>query len=542
MNMPISSPPGQREVPASPALEALVGEGLVTIEQVVNARLASTPHSTFIVDAGRRYSFGEVILRCREIAAALSCIDPAGMRVASFLTHGVESVHAMLGTQLAGKAFAAINRPLRGQVLAGQLRRVQASILITEAAAADVLPAVEAQLCRHIVFVDHVPERFVAAPGVTVSTLARVIELGLGTAQGLVEPASLASLLFTSDTTGLSKAVRVPHNYLCRGAARLVEGLGFTDNDVIHGWSALSHIGGQMYLVMVALVSGATLALFPTFSASRFWDQVRSVDATFIFGFPNVAKILMIASETQSREHRLRIALLAGITPQMSEAFADRFGVRMVQAYGMTEAEPLAMTRVDEREPIGSLGRPAPDFEIAVVDELDQPVPQGEVGRIVARPRAPLVMMQGYEDDPRSTAEACRNGWFHSEDLGRLDADGYLFFCDRVKHAIRRRGENISSLEIENVLRSHGSVSECVVVGVPSELGEQDIKAIIVPAAGAPRDPRGLHSFCLNQLPRYMVPRYLEFRSELPMTESGKVRRNELDTLNETVWDADASA
>ena len=524
-------------------LDALLGTPVGTVGDVLNARVRASPDATFLLIDGQPLTFATVARSVSSFASYLNASAAMAPRVASFLKHGAEAITVMLGTHVSGATFAAINPQLRGSVLADRLTRFSPTILVTEAAGADAVQNVLPDNCKTILFTDNIPVGFYLGAGTTISTLDAAVGASDHTAVRSVSPESLASVIFTSGTTGRPKAVRVPHNYLCRGAARLVEGFKLREQDVIHAWLPLSHVSGQLYCVMTALVSGASLALFPRFSAGRFWDQVCAVDATFIIGFSNVAKILMESSAVAARRHKLRIALLAGLTPELTKAFEDRFAVRIVQAYGMTEAEPITVSRVDSREPLGSLGRPAPDFDVIVADELDRPLPAGSVGRILARPRAPFVMMDGYEGDAEATTDACRNLWFHSQDLGWLDSDGYLFFADRVKHAIRRRGENISAWEIEGVLRTHIGVAECAVVGVPSPLGEQEVKAVIVPAVSHRHlTPADLHEFCRAQLPLFMVPRYIEFRSHLPMTELGKVARDALDTLGDDVWDAEAAS
>jgi carnitine-CoA ligase len=519
----------------------LVGASQATVGQVLRARARATPEATFLIDQGRRHTFGEVLDRASRFAALVPQSQGAP-RVMSFLTHGADAVTVMLGTHLGGGVFTSINRQLQGALLSDRLVRIRPTVLVTEASGVDALPVITPGVCERVLFTDHIPGDFRHSMAVPVGLLGRALETSPMVALPGIIPSQIASLIFTSGTTGSPKAVRISHNQLCRGAARLVEGFKLDAQDVIHAWPSLSHVSGQLYSVMAALVSGSALALYPTFSASRFWEQVNSVSATFIIGFANVAKILMESPAAAFDRHTLRLALLAGVTPAVAQSFEDRFGVRLVQAYGMTEADPLTVSRWDVKEPIGSVGRAAADFEIAVVDELDNPLPPGSVGRIVARPRAPFVMMDGYDGEPGATLDAYRNLWFHTQDLGWLDAEGYLFFADRLKNAIRRRGENISSLEIENVLRTHPGVAECAVVGVPSPLGEQDIKAVLAPAVHPPAiTPAQMHAFCVAHLPRFMVPRYFELRASLPTTEVGKVRREELDGLGADVWDSEAA-
>jgi len=259
-----------------------------------------------------------------------------------------------------------------------------------------------------------------------------------------------------------------------------------------------------------------------------------------IGGFQTVTRILLGRSG-EGPERPLRLALMAGVTADEHIAFEERFRTRVVQTYGMTEAEPLTVSDARVREPPGCLGRASPDFEIEIVDEFDRPVTTGNAGRIVARPRAPFSMMDGYENDADATVEATRNLWMHTQDLGRIDGDGYVYFVDRLKHAIRRRGENISSVELESAVSKHPAVAACAAIGVPSAIGEQDVKLVVVLHPGADATQLELLEHCRKSLPRFMVPRYYEIRETLPLTEMGKVRRESLGDVGPGIWDAEHS-
>jgi crotonobetaine/carnitine-CoA ligase len=298
-----------------------------------------------------------------------------------------------------------------------------------------------------------------------------------------------------------------------------------TEADVFHHWMPMHHIGGQLHGVMSTVVGGAALAIFPTFSTSQFLTQARQAGCSIFIGFANVLEYLLSTPESPSdRSHALRVGIIAGGTAPLRRRFESRFGITLVDSYGMTEAEPLTLPL---RTSVCSSGRINPDFEIAVLDADDRPVPIGSAGTIAFRPREPHVMMAEYDGDAASTVSAWRNLWFHTADIGWIDSQGHLFMLHRMHAAIRRRGENIASRDIEAVLMLHPEVSACAVIGIPDD-GDTDIKAIVVLKAGSSLDAAELYGYCESNLARVMVPQVIEIRNSLPYTDIGKLDRGAL--------------
>src|SRR5208282_3187251 len=225
------------------------------------------------------------------------------------------------------------------------------------------------------------------------------------------------------------------------------------------------------------------------------------------------------------RSHRVRTALTAGTTKTVWPEFERRFGLTIIELYGMTECGCTTLMNPPGAIRVGSVGTPLGFVEAQVVDDDDRPVPDGERGELVVRPRAPFTMFSGYVGKPEKTIEAWRNLWFHTGDYVTRDADGYYYFVDRKKDVIRRRGENLAPYDVESVLNRHPAVFEAVVVGVPSPLGEEDVKAFVQLRPGATATPRELFDFCVEKLPFYMVPKFLEFVDEIPKTANQKSQR-----------------
>ena len=508
--------------PARNPLLDLVPAERATLPGLMEARVARTPEATFLCWQGRSWSYREAWEEARRFAAWVDGRrgQEPGMRVASFLPNRPEALWAWFGTLAAGAVYVPLNRAHRGELLADMIRRSRARILVTDAEGLADLPPLDD------VRVEVLTEWEEVRAGEPVEPAHRL-------------PADLAELMYTSGTTGRSKAVELSHNQLCRGAGWLARSLELGRDDVFHAWLPLFHIAGQVDTVLPAIVGGGAVALYPTFSRSRFWDQVSESGATLMIGFPNVYQLLhSLPAREDDADNPLRAGVTGAMPPEFVADFEARFGLRVHDVYGMTEAEPMLLPDPGTPSPPGSCGRPNPDLDVVVLGRDRHPVAAGEVGELACRPRVPHVLMGGYEGDPKATAQATEGGWFHSGDLGRVDEAGFFYFLDRIKHSIRRRGENISSWELEAAVSEHPAVAEVCALGVPSPLGEEDVKVVVVPVGGENLDPAELHTWCQGRMAAFMVPRYVEIVAELPRLPTGKVPKEELRDLGPATWDA----
>ena len=346
-------------------------------------------------------------------------------------------------------------------------------------------------------------------------------------------------MLYTSGTTGRSKAVLVPHNQYCRGAGHLVDSFGLRADDVFHNWLPLYHLAGQLHMTMTAVLCGGAVALFPTFSKTRFRDEVRTTGVSVLCGFESILRFIWsLPKRAADSRSSLRVGIIAGIPPDLKEPFEKRFGMWIAENYGMTEADPITHPYPGVDPPAGSCGLPGKDFEVAILDPEDRPMRTGALGEIAVRPRASGVMALDYEGDGHAFEHAFRSGWFHTGDLGAMDEAGFLYFKGRLGAYIRRRGENISAAELEEVITGHDAVLECAALAVPSEVGEDEIKLVVAPVPGVEITPSELHAFAGNEMAAFMVPRYIELVEALPRGELGKVNLVRLQGLGPEVWDA----
>jgi len=386
-----------------------------------------------------------------------------------------------------------------------------------------------------------------AAPGAPRTNPARFTSVSLRTLflDGVdlpdvpVHASDICSIVFTSGTTGRSKGVLIPVNFNYRLASRHVEIMRYSEEDVLYNFLPFFHVAGK-FQALAAMLVGGRMLLREKFSAGQFWDDVRQYGVT---GFISVGGILHMLNSQPPRsddaDNPLRKVYAVPIPKEFRDDFERRFGVRMQEAYGATEDGLVLSTPWDERPPPGSCGKPSWLYQVDVFDGNDLSCPPNVPGEIVVRPNEPFAMMEGYDKMPEATLAAVRNLWFHTGDRGVKDENGWFFFLDRTKDAIRRRGENISSYEVERVINAHPKVAESAVVPVPSELGEDEVKAVVILKPGETLAPMELVRFCEERMAYFAVPRFLEYVAELPRTPTQKVEKYKLrnEGITPSTWD-----
>jgi len=415
---------GPEKPPRNPLLDLVAAEA-ATVPALMAARVARTPEAPFLHWEEQRWSYREAWEEALRFAAWVRRLQGEGgpPRVASFLSNRPEAAWAWLGTLAAGATYVPLNRAHRGEILVDMIARSGARALVTDAAGLADLPELAATAVETVL-----------------SDWEQVRPLA-PTEPATPRPEDLAELMYTSGTTGRSKAVELTHNQLCRGAGWVARSLDAGPEDVFHAWLPLFHIAGQVDTVLPSVIGGGAVALYPTFSRSRFWDQVRESGATLFIGFANVSQLLyLLPPRPDDAASTLRAGVTGAMPARLSIDFEARFGVRLHDVYGMTEIEPMILPEPGVITPAGSCGRPNPDLEVVVLGRDGAPAGVGEIGEIVCRGRSANVISGGYEGDPAASAEVNRDGWFHSGDLGRVDEAGFFYFVDRIKHSIRRRG------------------------------------------------------------------------------------------------------
>jgi crotonobetaine/carnitine-CoA ligase len=430
-----------------------------------------------------------------------------------------------------GAVTAPVNTAFRGAALRDAIDLVQSRLVITDAslysALTEVLPALP-RISQVVLAGDNGPAA--DPPTATPACLPyAVLRQTTPNASTLPRPvvgfADLCLLLYTSGTTGRSKAAMIPHRFVLGHARLVIEGLGLRLDDVLYCPYPMYHLDAAVMTIAPALLLRGVAAIGERFSVSRYWDEMRAFKAT-VFDFMG-ATLTMLWKQPPSPGDREHVARLGwGVPlPAWAPNFEARFGCRLVELYGSTEAGVMVYTPLDEPRRVGSCGRAIGPFEVALQDEDGFTLGPDATGELVIRALEPGLLMAGYYGMPEASLEAFRNLWFHTGDLLRQDADGYLYFVGRRKDMVRRRGENISAAEVEQVIEAHPAVLSCAVYGVPSELTEEEVMACVVLRPGERPDAPALTTWCAARMARFMVPRYLRFAESLPKTPTDKVEK-----------------
>jgi len=481
-----------------------------------------------------------------------------GDRIATMSENRIELFELILGCAWAGAIVVPINTASRGAQLEHILGNCGARLIVVESAHLKAFAPLGSRGSIERAWV------LPPTPAQNENESQTQSQIGVGVARGIVPgwsvgemppagepiaahpagPGDIAAILYTSGTTGPSKGVRCPHAQFYWWGVLMGESLRIVEGDVLYTCLPLFHTNALNAFVQ-ALVSGATFVLGERFSASRFWARVAAADADVTYLLGAMVSILMARPyESVEREHHVRIALAPATPARIFDRFRERFGVQLVEGYGSTETNcPIAAEDPAEGRG-GYMGTVRPGFHARVVDENDQTVPDGTPGELVLRHDEPFAFADGYWAMPEQTVKAWRNLWFHTGDRVIRDPDGWYRFVDRTKDAIRRRGENISSWEVEQAVLEHRAVSAAAAFPIPSELGEDEVMTAVVLEPGEALTPEELIQHCRPLLPYFAVPRYVEFVSELPLTENGKVRKQVLRErgLTPATWDREAAA
>ncbi|MGO9250921.1 MAG: AMP-binding protein [Mycobacterium sp.] len=504
-----------------------------TVPAVLDRRAEQYPDRVIMSIAGIDVTFEQ--MRRRSCAAANMLADLGvgrGDCVALFTATCPEWVYFWLGAARIGAVSAAVNAASKGDFLLHTLRLARAKVILTDT---ERRPRVD---------------EVAGALGTLTDVVLQDDSLNAALCRGPDRPVAdspvgageVGSLFYTSGTTGPSKAVATTWHYLFSVAATVASAWEFRPGEVLWTAMPLFHLSAAPSVLAPMLVGGTTL-LAKAFHPGKVWDEIRAHGAIGFAGAGAMVSMLHnLPAGPLDAEVPLRFISAAPIDAGAYRGIEERYGCRIVTMYGMTEAFPIAVKAVAEDGVPGTSGRPNPNFDVRVVDQQGIPLPAGTVGEIACRPKHPHVMSEGYVSEGDGALRVLPHPeWFRTGDLGRLDDDQNLTYVDRLKDSLRRRGENISSVEVECVVRCHPAVAEAAVVGVPSELGEDDILLIVTLRPGAALDCAELLDFCAARMPYFCVPRFVETVNQLPTNAIGRIRKDILRDrgLTPDAWDRD---
>ena len=514
-----------------------------TLRGAYDRALAEVPDGTAQIGPDGRYTFAESHERSLRVAGGLGALGLGRQEpVALLMDNSLDAVHTWTGASLGGLVEVPVNTAYKGGFLTHVLNDSGTGVLVCDDAYAERVAHVAGDLTAlHTVVVrgdtavaDGLRDRF------------RVVGFDEVVAADPAPPQPIAAddlmaYMYTSGTTGPSKGVLISHAHAYTYASREDQARPLV-GDRILVTLPLFHLAGQWYGVYQALIHRAVCVLEPAFSVSRFWPTVREHGITVTVMLGAMAELLQQAEpRPDDADNPLELAVMAPLASDV-DGFRDRFGIDLAAVYGMSEIGAV-LNGPPESVVGGECGFARDGFELRLVGDDGREVGPGQVGELRVRPEDPRLVMRGYHNLPDKTAETLVDGWVHTGDAFRTDDQGRFFFSDRMKDALRRRGENVSSFEVERVVNEHPDVYESAVVAVPSELTEDEIKAVVVPRAGRTIDPAELTGFLVERLPYFMVPRYVEFAAELPKTPTQKIHKHVLrqSGVDSEVWDREAA-
>lgn len=521
----------------------------LTVSEVLRRRAEAQPDAPFILHRGEELSYGGCVERSMQLAEGLARWGVrAGSHVALMLDNSPEYVVTLLALNRLGAISIPINTAARGDLLRYFIVDADTTHVLVQDVHRAVLDDALAGAAPLPVCV--VPTRGAVSGAVAGPVWGDLLADGQGRATGALNHVPKGwepwLILYTSGTTGPSKGNVCPNAHSLSIARLQARRMDLDPADRMYTFLPLFHGNALNYSTLTAIWGGAAIALEERFSASRFWADVHAYKATQFNAMMIVTSVLEKLEPTDlERNNPVRLAMMVP-PPRNRSELEDRWGLKIFAQYALSEAVPIALLDPgDAYDKPRTSGKVANDaIEVQIVDENDIELPVGTPGEVILRPRQPWSIFSGYYGKPDATAKAFRNLWFHTGDRAYVDEDGYLYFVDRVKDAIRRRGENISAFEIETILQKHPGIGEIAAVPAPSEMGEDEVAIFVVRKDDALTEV-DIVDYAIDHMAYFMVPRFVQFVDSMPKTPSQKVQKNGLreraQTAAQTMWDREAA-
>ena len=495
-----------------------------TIYQLLKEAASEVPDKTYVITGGKSYTYKDFLTSVNRLSEGLRGLGvKKGDRVALFLPNGIEFLYTMFALGRIGALYVPANTGLSEEELSYIVDHSESKLLVTHSSLYEVAKKAKGSKLEKVV-----------CAGEAVGDIVPFDTLILDSEgeDGNVSEEDLASIMYTSGTTGKPKGVLLTNKAYVFTAFTYTKHLGWNAQDNIICMLPLFHINAQVYSTISTVAIRGTFVLLERFSAGTFWDQVQDYNITVFITMPTVSLILFNQDETPEDAKNPVRQVVTGLPVSIYEKFENRFGLDVITGYSLTENMLPLLNPLDHNlRKINSIGKPTvPDvFKAKIVDENGREVPRGEPGELALQSPA---VMQGYFKNDAETAKALREGWLHTGDYGKMDEEGFIYFVDRKKDIVRRGGENISSMEVDAVLNAHPKVELAAVIPVPDPIYEEEVKAYIIPKDKS-LTYEEIAEYCEANLAFYKRPRYFEFRDDLPKTPTLRVKKNVLKTEKE---------
>lgn len=522
---------------------------LDTINAVLQRATEKYGDRQFMDFLGDTYSFADINQAACRLANGLSKLGvKKGQTVVTLLDNSADAVFIWFAINKLGAVSVPVNTALKGEFLRHQVGDAAAAVVIAESDYADRVAAISDKLPELTTLVHRG-----AVPTISIKqTLLAWSDLLSDDASEpdvQVMPHDLAMLIYTGGTTGPSKGCMVSHNYTCSLARQMLVITNRQEDTITWSPLPLFHLNAVATTVVANMMVGARIAIYPRFSVSNFWPQIERTGANDVQLLAAMMPMLAGAPDNEfSLRCRGQVKAVWGapFPASVQQQWKERFGVThtVCGGFGLTECSLPSIL------PFGTVGKPGSsglrnteDFDVRIVDDNDVELPPNTPGEIIVRPRKPNVMFDGYWKRPEDTLKVMRNMWFHTGDIGKFDEDDFFYFVDRKKDYLRRRGENISSFEVESAFLQHETVDEVAAHAVLSDLGEDELKVTITLKPGDALSEEDLCRWAADQMPYYAVPRYIEYRSALPKSPLGRIYKFQLrdEGVTATTWDREKS-
>ena len=514
-----------------------------TVGNLLGDKAKRVGEKVYLLHGDMKMTYRELNDRSNRVANSLLSLGISkGDKVCMIMANSIEFLVAWFALAKIGAVMVPINTALKGNLLKYQIDSSDSSVVVIDSDLIDRVVFIQEEIKKVktlIIVPDHEGKGTGLGSGIATKNFVHLYDASPETPVSNVHFADPMAILYTSGTTGPSKGALLSHAHYYFIAAQANQYMRYDENSILYSCLPLFHANASAMSALGAVLAEATYAMGKRFSLTTFWDEIRSYKATHTNVLGSIFPLLWRQPpKGDDAKNPLKVMNTAPLIPEFEE-FEKRFDLKLVTMFGTTETGIVIVSPFGEKIKKGSCGKALKSYDVRIFDDYDVECGPGVTGEIVVRGREPYSQMDCYYKMPEATVKAFKNLWYHTGDFGYKDEDGHFFFVDRKKDALRRRGENISSFEVEGVINSHPKVLESAVFAVPSELGEDDVKAAVVLKKGEKMEPEELISFCNERMAYFAIPRYLEFRDSLPKTPTARVEKYKLreEGVAKDTWD-----